>query len=187
MMEKLPAGNPAAGRLIGGMIDFFGTDRGRVSHALKVYGYTQAIAEMEEFDAEEREAAFTAAIFHDVGIKIAEDRFGSCTFDQQEEFGPPAAKEILEKLNAGGLEPPVSQKTIDRVYFLISRHHSPDALIHKNRKNNGSEDRDFRALIEADFLVNFEEGNLPLTVLEETFDRYFTTQTGRDILRKLFS
>jgi hypothetical protein len=157
------------GKIINSMIHFFGKDKCRIAHALKVYGYTLTIAELEEFSLEERETAVFAAVLHDLGIKIAEDQFGSCTFDQQEELGPPAAAAILEKLAIPG-------KTIDRVCFLISHHHTPDA----------SKDRDFRALIEADFIVNFEENNLPLTALEKTRDSCFSTQTGKSILRELF-
>jgi hypothetical protein len=104
-----------------------------------------------------------------VGIKAAEERFGSCTFRQQEELGPPIAAELLGTLGAGS-------EVIDRVCFLIGHHH----------QSHFCDDRDFRALIEADFLVNYEEGSLPLSDLPATIENCFTTASGKRLAKTLF-
>jgi predicted metal-dependent HD superfamily phosphohydrolase len=157
------------GKIIQEMIRFFGTDVKRINHALKVYAYAQTIAELENLSSEKRESAVVAAILHDVGIKIAEEKYGSCTFRQQEEEGPPAAAAILSKLSLPG-------SLIERVSLLIGHHHTPEAL----------KDTDFRVLLEADFLVNFEEGNLHLSLLKEIGEKHFRTDSGKNLLHIMF-
>ncbi|MDR2768865.1 MAG: HD domain-containing protein [Treponema sp.] len=157
------------GKALLALAEYFGSDRRRVSHAFKVFACARAIAENEGFDAGETECCVLAAIFHDVGIKAAEDRFGACTHRQQEELGPPVAAELLAALG-------VPQKVIDRVSLLIGHHH----------QSHFCGDRDFRALIEADFLVNYEEGEFPLADLPVTVERCFATAAGKRLAKTLF-
>ena len=158
------------GSVIREMIRFFGNDRRRVAHALKVYSYVAAMAELEALPPGPAETARIAAILHDTGIKIAEEKYGSCTIRQQQEEGPPAAGRILAALGAG-------RELTERVRYLIAHHHEPEA----------SEDMDFRLIIEADYLVNFEEGNLPLDGLEKVTAEHFRTETGKEFARLLFT
>ncbi|MDR1506136.1 MAG: HD domain-containing protein [Treponema sp.] len=157
------------GKTIQEMIRFFGGDKKRIAHALKVYACAGTIAELENCTAEVKKTVILAAILHDVGIKVAEEKYGSCTMPQQEEEGPPVAREILLRL---GNDPALT----DRVCFLIAHHHHPGA----------AEDQDFRILLEADFIVNFEEENLPLCFLEQTAKEHFRTQSGLSLLRAIF-
>ena len=39
-----------------------------------------------------------AAYVHDIGIKVAEEKYGKCTGKLQEQEGPAVAREMLEKL-----------------------------------------------------------------------------------------
>jgi predicted metal-dependent HD superfamily phosphohydrolase len=157
------------GRVIEEMIRFFGTDIKRIAHALKVFAYAEALTELENIARGEREITLIAAILHDVGIKIAEQAHGSCTAREQEELGPAAAGAILERLG-------VSAGVIDRVCFLIAHHHSPET----------TEDIDFRILLEADYIVNFEEGWLPLSSLSITAGKHFRTKSGLGLLQTMF-
>jgi HD superfamily phosphodiesterase len=157
------------GKIIQEMIRFFGRDKKRIAHALKVYAYTETIAELENCNAETEKTAVFAAILHDTGIKIAEEKYGSCTMPQQEEEGPPVAREILSRIG-------IESKLINRVCFLIAHHHHPGT----------SEDPDFRILLEADFIVNFEEGDLPLSSLKQTAENHFRTRSGISLLHTIF-
>jgi hypothetical protein len=157
------------GKVIQEMIRFFGKDTRRIAHALKVYAYAQAVTELENIDGKARDITLIAAILHDVGIKIAEDKYGSCTARQQEELGPDAAEAILTPLDFAAAD-------LERVRFLIAHHHSPGA----------GEDMDFRILLEADFLVNFEEENLPRSSVEITAKTHFRTKTGLAFLHSMF-
>jgi hypothetical protein len=159
--------------LIQAMIDFYGsTHRDQIEHTLAVYGYAQCIAENEDFNETDKTNALYAAILHDTGIKIGKDKKGSCTHKEQEEFGPPVAKEILAKLN-------VVDKSIDRICWLIGHHHTPD-LVNQNKGD------DFQALIEADFLANLDEGFYPVASAQKIKDDYFRTATGKHLIETMF-
>jgi hypothetical protein len=157
------------GLAIQSMIRFFNGDLRRISHTLKVFAYANTIAELEGCPSEVTERVLLASIFHDVGIKISEDKFGSCSIRQQEEEGPPIARAMLESLG-------VEEKLIDEICFIIGHHHHPES----------TEDQAFRILIESDFIVNFEEGDLPVSSLERTVQKHFRTRSGISLIRSLF-
>jgi hypothetical protein len=163
-------------RLLEALAQFFGKDRERTQHAYKVYSYTKCIAGCEAFSETERLDAVYASILHDVGIKIGEERFGKCSQRQQEEFGPPEAHKILEPLG-------VDADRIERISWIIGHHHQPKLVT----ESPGRENRAFCALIEADFIVNLEEGSIPLSDLPHIREAYFTTPTGRGLLDAAFS
>jgi HD superfamily phosphodiesterase len=156
-------------KVIREMIFFFGDDEKRIAHALKVYAYALTIGELEGLDGDSLETLVYAAILHDIGIKVANEKYGSCSFKQQETEGPPEAKKILLRLGIG-------KAVIDRVIFLIAHHHSPAA----------SEGIDFRVLLEADYLVNLEEGNIPLSQKDGILKNHFRTTSGKNILQSIF-
>jgi hypothetical protein len=161
------------GELIQAMIDFYGsTHRDQIEHTLAVYGYAQCIAENEGFSEEDKTIALNAANLHDTGVKIGKDKKGSCTHKEQEEFGPPVAKEILGKLG-------VDDKSIERICWLIGHHHTP-VLVNENNGN------DFQALIEADFLANLDEDFYPVESAQKIEDNYFRTATGKHLIETMF-
>jgi hypothetical protein len=155
------------------MLAFFGDDEINANHALKVYGYTEVIADGEGFNdstpekEDELAALLYAAILHDVACKPVKEQFGSCTFKQQEEEGPPIAEEILTYLE-------IPAPVIERAKWLIGHHHSPDAC----------EDKDFRILLEADYIVNLEEGFYPMTKKDEIVAKRFRTASGKNVMEK---
>ncbi len=71
------------------------------------------------------------------GIHVAERKYGKSASHYQETEGPPVAHEILTSLD-------FNPETIDRVCFIISKHHTFTAV----------DGIDFQLLVEADFLVN---------------------------------
>jgi hypothetical protein len=156
-------------KVIREMITFLGTEKTQIAHALKVYAYALTIGELENLDEKSLEALVYAAVLHDIGIKVANEKYGSCTFKQQETEGPPEAEKILSRLE-------IEKSIIDRVCFLIAHHHSPAV----------SEDIDFRVLLEADYLVNLEEGNIALSQKDEILKNHFRTENGKSILISLF-
>lgn len=85
----------------------------------------------------------TAAVLHDIGIKISEEKYQSSAGKYQELEGPPVAAVILKKLE---FPAPVTE----RVAYLIGHHHTYDKI----------EGMDYQILVEADFLVNINEDGL---------------------------
>lgn len=111
----------------------------------------------------------TAAIVHDIGIKVSEQKYDSSAGKYQEQEGPAIAEPMLR---ACGYE----EEMIDRVLFLIAHHHTYNQI----------DGIDYQILVEADFLVNLFEDNSNRQVAENVKENIFRTKTGLWYLEKMF-
>ena len=59
------------------MVNYFSGDARRINHFLKVHAFARAIAEREGLEEKKREIIEVAALVHDIGIKISEEKYGS--------------------------------------------------------------------------------------------------------------
>ena len=150
------------------MKHFFKQDFKRIGHATKVARYAEQIAKEEKG---EPAIVLTAAYLHDIGIKEAEARYESNEAKYQEELGPPIARDILTKLGA-------TPGLIDEVCDIIGHHHHP----------RPEETMNFKALYDADLIVNLEEGmgngSRDPEKLKTLIEKNFLTETGRQLARK---
>jgi HD superfamily phosphodiesterase len=151
------------------MIQYFGTDVPRINHALKVYGYAQTIAFSQNLTPKELQIIEFAAILHDIGIPISEKKYGSCSGNYQEIEGPPIAKEILKQCS-------ISEEIIERVCYIISKHHTLQAI----------DGIDFQIIIEADFLVNAFEETVSKKSIEHMKNTWFKTEEGMRLVDVMF-
>lgn len=151
------------------MIKLYAGDPKRIQHFCKVHSYAKLIGEMEGVDEDVLYILEAAALTHDIGIHISEEKYGNCNGKHQEEEGPALAKKLLHNLG-------FDEKTSERVQYLIAHHHTYTDV-------NGI---DYQILIEADFLVNMYEDNLSKTAIQKAYDDIFKTETGRKICRKMF-
>lgn len=156
--------------LITEMMKYYTGDPKRIQHFIKVYQFAKMIGEMEGLPEEEQHILETAAIVHDIGIKPAEEKYGSCGGKLQEQEGPDVAEKMLQRL---AYEP----KVIDRVCYLVGHHHTYDQI-------DGS---DYRILVEADFLVNLYEDGVSKVAVKNAYDKIFRTETGRRVCSLMFS
>ncbi|HOP41185.1 MAG TPA: HD domain-containing protein [Geobacteraceae bacterium] len=147
---------------------YFGPDRRRINHALRVTAYAEEILAREKGD---REVVIAAALLHDIGIREAERKYGSSAGDLQEREGPPVARDIMVSL---GFEVSV----VDEVCEIISSHHSPGEVDTDN----------FRIIWDADWLVNLgDEYDTSNTVkTRELIRKIFLTSTGKTIAEQLY-
>lgn len=144
-------------------------DPKRVQHAVKVYAFAKTIGECEGLPAETLEILEAAAVLHDIGIHRCEEKYRSTAGKYQEIEGPPIARQLLVPFG-------LSDAFVDRVCFLIGHHHTYDAV----------DGPDYRILIEADFLVNAYEDELPLEACRTALEKVFRTETGTKFLRQMF-
>ena len=149
------------GSVVTAMIDFVQGNPHDVEHLLKVYGYAKAIGEEEGLDAATQRTLEIAAVVHDIGIPLALEKYGSDAGPYQEELGPDAAREMLEKL---GCDAP----TVARVCTLVGRHHTYEDV----------DGPDCRILLEADFLVNASFTKYVRESIEAAKASFFRTRTG---------
>lgn len=143
-------------------------DTRRIEHSLKVYGYARLLGLMEGLSTEKQFVLELAAILHDIGIHVAESKYGYSDGHKQEVEGPPVAREILESIS-------VTPEVVDRVCFIVSLHHTFSAI----------DGLDFQLLVEADFLVNAVEEEVSPEAGKKFVQMNFQTESGKSILAAL--
>lgn len=124
-------------QLLDSMRSYFDQDRKRIEHAERVLAYAEQLLETEGGDWH---IVVPASILHDVGIKVAEDKYGSSAGSYQEREGPPVARKMLLRLG-------LRMEDIDQICDIVGHHHSPGTL----------ESINFKVLYDADSLVNLRE------------------------------
>jgi len=122
------------------LVDHFGNDFRRITHALEVLKHSEKI--MENSESYDSDILIASALLHDIGIKQSEEVLGYNNGKTQEEYGPPIAEELLNSINF----PP--EKTT-KVCEIIGNHHSRSRYDYIELK----------ILKEADRIVNKLEGD----------------------------
>lgn len=151
------------------MIKFDEGDAKRIQHFTKVHSYARLIARAENMNEDDLFTLEAAAYVHDIGIRVAEKKYGHQNGKLQEQEGPAAARALMEPLG-------FSEKVISRVEFLVGHHHTYTNI----------DSLDYQILVEADFLVNlFEDGESKEAALNVQ-KRIFRTKTGTKILNEMF-
>ncbi|MDD5108459.1 MAG: HD domain-containing protein [Candidatus Omnitrophica bacterium] len=152
-------------RLLEELREYFGTDIKRINHARKVLDYAEELLRKEGGDWN---IVVPCAILHDVGIKIAEQKYGLNSGHLQEKEGPLAARKILLKLG-------FKKDEIEEICQIIRYHHSPGKIDSLN----------FNLILDADLLVNLSEIK-ERNKLEKIINNNFKTKTAREIAKKVY-
>lgn len=117
------------------LVDHFGNDFRRITHALEVMKHAEKI--MENREGCDYEVLIAAALLHDVGIKPSEEMLGYNNVKTQEEYGPPIAEMLLKSIA-------FDDARTRMVCEIIGNHHSPSRYDYVELK----------VLKEADMIVN---------------------------------
>jgi HD superfamily phosphodiesterase len=128
------------GRIVKLLVDYFGNDFRRITHAMEVLKYAENIMENEENC--DYEVLVASALLHDVGIRQSEEALGYNNGKTQEEYGPPVAEKLLESIN-------FDNEKKRKVCEIIGNHHSRSRYDYV----------ELRILKEADRIVNKMEGD----------------------------
>lgn len=151
------------------MIELYSNDAKRIQHFCKVHSYAKLIAETENVDKKCLFIIETAALTHDIGIHVCEEKYGNCNGKLQEKEGPAIAEKLLADLGFSG-------EVSERVQYLIAHHHT----------YNNIDGIDYQILVEADFLVNMYEDELSEEALQTSYRNIFRTETGKKICREMY-
>lgn len=151
------------------MIAYYDGDPKRIQHFTKVHSYARLIGIGEELDDASLFILEAAAYTHDIGIRVAEEKYGRCDGKLQEQEGPIIAQKMLSQL---GFE----NYIVERICFLIGHHHTYDNI----------DGLDYQILVEADFLVNLYEDDAGNRSIDKAYKRIFKTETGKKIFRLMF-
>jgi HD superfamily phosphodiesterase len=122
------------------LVDYFGDDFRRITHALEVLKYAEEI--MRDKEGCDYDTLIAVALLHDIGIKQSEAVLGYNNGRTQEEYGPPVAEELLKSID-------FPLEKITRVCEIIGNHHSP------SRYDYG----ELKILKKADSIVNRLDGD----------------------------
>ena len=151
------------------MIGLYHGDAKRIQHFCKVHSYAKLIAEMENVDAKTLFILETAALTHDIGIHLCEEKYGNCNGKLQEKEGPAIAEKLLAELG-------FSREVSERVQYLITHHHT----------YNNIDGIDYQILVEADFLVNLFEDKVSPDGCRNAYHKIFRTESGKRLYRTMY-
>ena len=140
-----------------------------VQHAAKVYAYSELIALDEGLAGNDLLTVQLAALLHDIGILPSREKYGSGAGGYQQIEGPPVATALLEPLQ-------LPEPLVERVCFLIAHHHTYTDI----------DGLDYRILVEADFLVNIQEGGMDGESIRAVQRDVFRTRLGNQLLQAMF-
>jgi len=151
------------------MIQLNSDDTKRINHALKVYGFARCIAGRERYSENDMLVVSLSAVLHDIAIRHCEAVYGSCGGKLQEKEGPGIARPLLEKYTN-------DEALISHVCDIIAHHHT----------YSGIDDICHQVIIEADFLVNFDEGEFDRPAFEAAVRKHFKTAAGKALAKAMF-
>lgn len=156
--------------LIAAMIAYDKGDPMRIQHFIKVHDFAAVIGRLENIDKDTLFVLETAAIVHDIGIHISEQKYGRSDGKLQEQEGPREAESLLKSV--GGY----TDGQIARVCWLVGHHHTYSHI----------DGMDYQILVEADFLVNIYEDKIEKSAVASVRQKIFKTKSGIAFLDAMF-
>jgi len=155
-------------KLLKELEEYFGNDKKRINHAKNVMHFAEELLKQEKADWH---IVIPAAILHDVGIKAAEEKYGSNAGHFQEKEGSEVARKILLKFG-------FQKRDIDEICEIIAHHHSPGKI---NTQN-------FKVLYDADWLVNLKDevDTQDKSKLPRIINKVFLTNVGKVLAEKIY-
>lgn len=151
------------------MIEYNEGDAKQIQHLMKVHGFARQIGKKEELDEISLFILEAAAYMHDIGIRVAEEKYGRCDERLQEQEGPIVAQQMLSEL---GFE----NYIIERICYLIGHHHTYTNV----------DGQDYQILIEANALVNLFDDDAGNYTRKKTYNKIFKTKYGRELFCTMF-
>ena len=151
------------------MIDFYQGNLRDIEHFLKVWAYAKTIGEQESVDENTQGILELAAVVHDISCPLCREKYGNTNGKNQELESEPLVKEFFEGM-------PVSEQKVERIIWLVTHHHTYTNI----------DGIDYQILIEADFLVNFLEDNVPKENIRKVYETIFKTETGKQMCEEMF-
>lgn len=144
------------------MLEYFAGDPRRCQHFIKVHSIARQLGTAEHLSEKDRFILEAAALVHDCGIKPGEAKFGRNDGKIQEQEGQAAAEQLLRAVD-------FSEADIKRICYLVGHHHTYGDI----------DGIDYQLLVEADFLVNFYEDQLPVANIRTAVDKIFRSGAGK--------
>ena len=142
---------------------------GRIQHFLKVHSFAKTIAVSEHLDEKTLFITETAAIVHDIGIRLCLEKYEDGNGKLQEKEGPSIVRTFLA--DSG-----MTEAQVERIAYLVGHHHTL----------TGIDGMDYQILIEADYLVNASEKTYSPANVQNFMNTSMKTESGKKLAKALF-
>lgn len=140
-----------------------------INHFIKVYTWAKTIGELEGLDAHTQYLLEATAIVHDIACPLCREKYGYASGKYQEQESEPLVRAFFDESN-------LPNEDIERIVYLVTHHHT-----YKN-----VEGMDYQILLEADFLVNADEGEKSTEAIFNMRNRVFKTKAGVDLMDSVY-
>lgn len=151
------------------MIHFYRGNKHDIAHFLKVHAYARTIGELEQLDPATQQTLELAAIVHDIACPYCREVYGRAIGSRQEEHGPAMAEAFLRELGC-------DEAVVSRVSWLVGHHHTYSDVTSLDRQ----------ILLEADYLVNADEGQQSIEAIRTMRRNVFRTVSGIRLLDSIY-
>lgn len=151
------------------MIDISEGNLHDIAHFIKVHSFARLIGRCEGISDEKQFLVEASALIHDIACPLCREKYGHTAGRLQEKESAALIKSFF-KVND------ISPEKLERLVYIVSHHHSPEKV----------DDIDFQILIEADFLVNADEGDYTPESIRQTGESFFRTNTGKHLLKTIY-
>lgn len=151
------------------MISFYSGNPERIYHFTKIHSFARLIGVSENIDTATQVIVEAASYMYDIGIKVAEEKYGKCDGKLQEQESPIVAQKVLSEL---GFE----NYLIERICFLLEHHLSFEEI----------DGMDYQILTEAAFLVNLYDDDCSEAAVRVAYEQIFKTETGKKLLCEVY-
>lgn len=156
-------------KIIAKMIDFYQGNKHDVAHFLKVFAYARTIGQLEGLEAATQTTLEIAAVVHDIACPLCREKYNSAAGNLQEKESEALLRPFLAEFS-------LDNEILERVIQLVCRHHT----------YTGIDGLDCQILLEADYLVNADEGEQSRQAVERFRDAVFRTQSGTQLLNSIY-
>lgn len=140
-----------------------------INHFMKVWAFAKCIGEKEALDETKLAVLETAALLHDIACPLCREKYGSTAGNLQEREGMVLTESFLETFG-------LPRDFVDRVVWLVGHHHTYSDI----------ELLEHRILLEADFLVNADEGGCSAEQIRDARRSFFCTKTAIELLDSIY-
>ena len=151
------------------MIEYSRGNLHDIRHFMKVYAFAKTIAECEGISPDQQKTIEAAAILHDIACPLCRKKYGNTNGKYQEMEGTGLTEDFLKD---SGLP----KEMIRRIVWLVGHHHTIDSV----------EGIDHQILLEADYLVNADEGEQSPQAIAHFRDQVFQTRSGTRLLNSIY-
>lgn len=151
------------------MIEFYQGERSSIAHFLKVYAYARTIGQLERLDENTQAILDIAAIVHDIACPTCWKKYGSAAGNLQEQESEALLRPFLAEFS-------LTDAMRERIITLVCRHHTYTDV----------DGPDCQILLEADYLVNADEGNISQQAIQAFRDSVFRAESGIRLLNSIF-